>query len=196
MTAPPTDQFNTAQRETLLSIAEQAILNGLQRHARWRPDLSTLDDALTRPGASFVTLHKCAALRGCIGSLTPNSPLALDVANNAYNAAFRDPRFPPLQMSEWTDISLHLSVIGPSHAINCSNDTELLATLNPGCDGLILDDGVHRATFLPSVWDQLPDPIDFVAHLKRKAGLSPNAWPKQLRCYRYAVESFGRAADT
>lgn len=187
-----TDRFSSAQRETLLTIAEHAILQGIKDRTRWQPELSGLNAALTENGASFVTLHKQGTLRGCIGSLTPIQPLALDVASNAFNAAFRDPRFPPLQQHEWTELALDLSLIGPSQELCCRNETELLAELEPGRDGLILDDGNHRATFLPSVWEQLPDSSDFVAHLKRKAGLSPRAWPNSLRCYRYRVESFGR----
>jgi AmmeMemoRadiSam system protein A len=127
-----------------------------------------------------------------MGSLVATQALVLDVAENAWSAAFRDPRFAPLSRAEWPTVTVHLSIIGDSEPLACQSQVELLATLRPGIDGLILDDGIHRATFLPSVWEQLPVAEDFVQQLKRKAGIPIQAWPSNLRCHRYQVESFAR----
>jgi hypothetical protein len=150
------------QGPVLLAIARHAIavqlgLNGEspQPEAAW----------LAEPGASFVTLHKHGSLRGCIGSLQAHRPLGKDVAANACAAAFQDPRFPSLTSDEFAEVDIEVSVLSRPEPIFPANEAELMAMLRPGVDGLILEYGVHRSTFLPQVWDQLPTPEQFLAHL-------------------------------
>jgi AmmeMemoRadiSam system protein A len=172
----------------LLRTANQAIDAGLGDGGAPMLDLADYPAVLRVPGASFITLEKAGRLRGCIGSLEAHRPLIQDVAANAYAAAFKDPRFPPVTVGERAAITCALSLLSPPEAIrDVESEADLLATLRPGIDGLILADGTHRATFLPQVWAQLPDPADFVAHLKTKAGLSADHWSKTIKLWRYEV---------
>jgi AmmeMemoRadiSam system protein A len=188
---PSTDTLSPAQRATLLEVARQSIAHGLDA-GRCR-DLSAADfePALRAPRASFITLTLNGDLRGCIGHLEAVQPLVVDVSDNAYAAAFRDPRFPPLRQAEWPGIALHLSVLTPAEPLPCTDEADLLRQIVPGRDGLILQEGANRGTFLPSVWDSLPEPAAFLAQLKRKAGLAPGHWSDEIRVFRYRTESFG-----
>jgi hypothetical protein len=143
---------------------------------------------LNQPGATFVTLTKHGDLRGCIGSLEARRPLGEDLRENALAAAFRDPRFPPLTRSELPSLRVEVSLLGPLTLVAGDTEGAVLSSLRPGLDGVVLESGAHRATFLPQVWDQLPDPRQFLAHLKAKAGLPPGFWGAQVRLYRYGVE--------
>lgn len=182
-------------RQTLRAIAITSITHGL---ATGRPRLPDLDDpsapltaALTAPGASFVTLTRGDGnLRGCIGRLEATRPLALDVADNAFSAAFRDPRFAPLTAAEWSDCQLKLSVLGAATPMHFASEADLTAQLVPGEDGLILEARGRRGTFLPSVWAQLPDARTFVQHLKNKIGWPLDPWPADVRAWRYRVLEF------
>jgi AmmeMemoRadiSam system protein A len=144
--------------------------------------------------ASFVTLHIHGRLRGCIGHLEAVQPVVVDVAENAFAAAFRDPRFSPLTEIEWPDVDLHLSLLTRPVPISFRDEADLLGQLRPGEDGLVLQDGPNRGTFLPSVWESLPEPATFLAHLKQKAGLAANHWSAHVEVYRYTTESFGEQA--
>lgn len=177
-------------RVTLRNIAQQAIEHGLNNSHPVEFELDDLPEDLIRPGASFVTLHKYGNLRGCIGSLEPFRPLAEDVAFNAHAAAFNDPRFSPLLRNELPLLDIEISVLSSATPIACRNEQELLDQLQPFKDGLIIEDRFHRATFLPSVWESLPEPSEFVRHLKLKAGLPGNYWSDDMQCYRYTTESF------
>ena len=146
---------------------------------------------LTEPRATFVTLEKNHQLRGCIGMLEAVRPLAEDIAENAFSAAFRDPRFPPLEAYELNDLEIHLSILTPAEPVSFSSEQDLLAQLQPGIDGLILEEGHRRGTFLPSVWESLPEPGQFLRHLKQKAGLPSDYWSKNIRIYRYQAEIIG-----
>ncbi|MGC9456999.1 MAG: AmmeMemoRadiSam system protein A [Halothiobacillaceae bacterium] len=148
------------------------------------------------PGASFVTLHKQDRLRGCIGSLEARRPLGLDVIHNAFDAAFRDPRFPPLMAEELPQLSLLVSVLGPMTPMAIQDAAELRQQLTPGRDGLVIatPDGASQATFLPSVWQQLPEPENFVGQLLRKAGL-PADYSGPLKAWRYPVTEHHEAAQ-
>jgi len=192
---PSTDDatgLSGAVRTVLLEIARHAIRHGLQ-HAGPPPppDLQDLPPACQVPGAAFVTLKTGGALRGCIGSLEVRQALAADVSAHAYDAAFRDPRFPPLKPHEAPGLDLHISVLSPHEALEVDSQADLLQKLRPGRDGLVLEEDGHRGTFLPAVWEDLPDPAVFVAHLKRKAGLPSDYWSDRLRFRRYTVEAFG-----
>jgi AmmeMemoRadiSam system protein A len=144
-------------------------------------------DALSAPGATFVTLFCREELRGCIGSLRASRPLLEDVRENALNAAFNDPRFPPLAQIEFEATAVEVSLLSPSVSVRFVAEEELLARLRPGVDGLTLEHGAHRATFLPQVWAMLPEPHAFVAELKRKAGLPAGFWSPQLNVGLYQV---------
>jgi AmmeMemoRadiSam system protein A len=143
--------------------------------------------------ASFVTLNIADRLRGCIGRLEATRPLVEDLADNAFSAAFRDPRFPPLSALEYTQIALHVSILSPATELEFNDQADLVRRIRPGIDGLILIEGSHRGTFLPSVWESLPEPREFIAQLKVKAGLPADYWSDRIKVLRYTTESFGRA---
>ena len=176
-------------RERLRAIARRAIRHGLTHHSAPALLPEDLAGELGQPGAVFVTLHLNDRLRGCIGSLEPRRALAEDVNENAYAAAFADPRFPPVTAQEEPMLALHISRILPAEPLPCRDEDDLLNLLRPGTDGLILQLGSRRATFLPSVWEDLPEPREFLRHLTAKAGLPPDFWDARLRFYRYEVES-------
>ncbi len=146
--------------------------------------------ALARPGASFVTLRRGADLRGCIGSLEARRPLGEDVHHNARAAAFQDPRFAPVTVREMQALRIEVSLLGPASRIAAVDEAALLRQLQPGVDGLVLQWRGQRATFLPQVWEQLPEPAAFVGALKRKAGLPDGFWAADLQCARYGVRQF------
>lgn len=145
---------------------------------------------LGEQGATFVTLRKNGELRGCIGSLKAHRPLIDDLQDNAISAAFRDPRFPPLLEDELNEITIEVSLLTDPEPISFANETEALAQLEPHTDGVIFECDRLRSTFLPQVWEQLPEPELFMAHLKQKAGLPADFWSDEVRLYRYTVEKF------
>lgn len=189
-TESPTE-LAPAQRATLIEVARRSIEHGL---ATGKPLVVTPSEYhrdLKAVRASFVTLQIRGQLRGCIGHLEAVQPLVVDVAENAFAAAFRDPRFNPLTEVEWPSVDLHLSILTRPERLTVDDEADLVAQMRPGEDGLILQDGANRGTFLPSVWDSLPEPIDFLMHLKSKAGLAANHWSDSMEVYRYRTESFG-----
>ncbi|MCB9604081.1 MAG: AmmeMemoRadiSam system protein A, partial [Sandaracinus sp.] len=145
-------------------------------------------------GASFVTLRARAdhALRGCLGSLDAARPLALDVVENAAAAALRDPRFAPVTAEEVSGLEVSISVLGPSVPLEVDSEAALLRVLRPGVDGLVLQDGARRGVFLPAVWRELPDAREFLAALRRKAGLPPGHWSPTTRVERFEVREIGK----
>ena len=174
----------------LRELVLEAIKYGLEQKNNLPVDTSRYPKSLQQPGASFVTLNKDGQLRGCIGSLEAYQPLVNDVAYNAYAAAFSDPRFPPVSEDELDHLEFHISVLTPAVPMEFESEQDLLEQLRPGIDGLVLEDGVHRGTFLPAVWESLPDKINFLRHLKQKAGLPPDYWSDTIRVSRYTTESF------
>jgi len=190
MSSIETAEFSREQRDTLLAIARQSIDHGLS-HGRPLPvDADDYPAPLQALRATFVTLHENGQLRGCIGTLEAHRPLVEDVADNAFSAAFRDPRFAPVSAAERDRLDLEISVLSPATPMQFDSEQDLLQQLRPGIDGLVLEDGPYRGTFLPSVWEQLPDPVDFLRQLKRKAGLSVDHWSPSLKVSRYVTESF------
>jgi len=177
-------------RQQLHELARYAIEFGLE-HGR-APDIDTagLDAELQHKRATFVTLHRHNELRGCIGILQPLRPLAEDVVHNAWAAAFSDSRFLPLTQDELEDLDIHISILGTPEPISFDSEQDLVRQIRPGVDGLILEDGYRKGTFLPSVWEQLPSRQEFFEHLKQKAGLPPDYWSDTLRLQRYTVEEF------
>jgi uncharacterized protein len=184
----------TPERRELLALARASIDSALSR-GRVSGELlpfaaALLPPALTVRRSSFVTLRRQEELRGCCGTLDAPRPLAEDVWRNAFAAAFNDYRFPALTAAEWPQVSLHLSLLTVPEPLEVISEEQLLAMLRPSIDGLILEADVGRATFLPAVWAQLPDPVLFVRHLKMKAGWPATYWSSRVRCFRYTTESF------
>ncbi len=175
----------------LVALARAAVEHGVLRGALLSVDLSAHPEPFRSPGASFVTLRRSGALRGCVGSLAPRRPLVADVAHNAFAAALEDRRFAPLVAAELEALDVHVSVLGPLEPLPVGSEAELLARLRPGVDGLVLRQGRRQATFLPAVWETLSEPHAFVHELRRKAGLPLQGWPDDLEVLRYRVESLG-----
>lgn len=173
----------------MLDIAWQSVSSGLKAGCPLGIDLAACPPDLRQEGASFVTLKKNGILRGCIGSVLAHRPLAVDLAENAFRAAFHDPRFPPLDETEVAGLGLSVSLLSRPQSMTFRDEADLLAQLTPHRDGLIIEDGGRRAVFLPAVWQSLPDKKVFLAQLKRKAGLAPDHWSPSFTARRFgAVE--------
>ena len=171
---------------SLLILARNAI----GRHFAATPRPVAPHPALSALAATFVTLTQSGQLRGCIGSLEAHRPLAEDVAENAVAAAFRDPRFAPLPADEFQQTRIEVSLLEPASAMTYSDEADLLRQLRPDLDGLILRFGNHRATFLPQVWESLPEPRRFLNQLKLKAGLPADFWDQRIAFSRYGVQKW------
>lgn len=182
-------RYSAAERDRMLQAARTAITEGVAGR-RYRAAPTEFPSALRQPRASFVTLETLGELRGCIGSIEPRRPLIEDVIENAYAAAFHDPRFPPVTAAELDGLIVRLSVLSELVPLHFSSEDDLLAQLRPGIDGVVLTDGQRRGTFLPVVWQSLPDRREFWAQLKHKAGLPASYWSPTLRVERYTTESF------
>jgi AmmeMemoRadiSam system protein A len=178
--------FNTDKGKTLLHLARAAIARELGFKSHDLPRVDWLEE----PGATFVTLTLQGQLRGCIGSLEAHRPLIEDVQHNAVASAFRDPRFPPLSKEEFADVLIEVSLLSKPEMIRHSSEEEALAQLTPGRDGVIIELGPQRATYLPQVWAQLPEPHEFIAHLKQKAGLPEDFWSDAIRLSHYTVQKW------
>jgi hypothetical protein len=183
--------LGAAERRTLLDLARSSIRHGLSHHRPQPVEPLDFSAALRAPRAVFVTLSREGRLRGCIGHLEACQALVQDVAENAFSAAFRDPRFPPLGADELAGLEIHISVLSPPEPLPVTSEADLLRQIRPGVDGLILEDRGHRGTFLPAVWESLTLPEQFLAHLKQKAGLPPDYWSDTIRVARYTAEAFG-----
>jgi len=181
-----TDDDGADRGRVLLAHARSAIAGALRLVAPPAPERSFLQ----RPGASFVTLRQAGDLRGCIGSLQAHRLLGVDVRANAQAAAFEDPRFAPLSPAEYSQVEVEVSVLSATSPLPVAGESDLHAQLRAGVDGLIMELGSRRSTFLPQVWDSLPGARDFVDALKRKAGLPRDFWSAELRFSRYTVEKF------
>jgi AmmeMemoRadiSam system protein A len=178
----------TAERgKKLLAIARKELEESFDLHPSWPQDV---EPWLEEVAATFVTLTKSGDLRGCVGTLRPRRTLIEDVRGNARSAAFEDPRFPPLTLDELQDVEIEVSVLSPVEPVAFEDEDDLLAKLRPGVDGLVIERGFHRGTFLPQVWEKLPEPKVFLYQLKKKAGLDPGYWPADLRVFRYTVEEW------
>ena len=183
--------YTITQKNFLLTLARDSILHGVRTGKPLPVNIPEVDEILREKRACFVTLHKAGALRGCIGMLAAVRPLAEDVAENAFAAAFRDPRFANVTADEVSALEIHISVLSPAEPINFTSEEDLLAQIRPGVDGLILSVGGQRGTFLPAVWEALPDKKDFLRELKGKAGLPADFWSSDVKVERYTCESIG-----
>ena len=177
------------EKQTLLKLARAALEAGVRRRPLPDPKKTELTPALSARGASFVTLTVKGNLRGCIGALEPYQSLAEDVVEHAVAAALDDYRFPPVQEAELSGIAIEVSRLTTAVPLDYQDPDDLLNKLRPGVDGIILRDGSRRATFLPQVWDQLPDKMEFLSHLCMKMGSSSDVWRKKhLEVLIYQVE--------
>jgi len=180
------NRLSPDQGQLLVALARNAIARKLAQPA---PALAQ-PDWLQQPGAVFVTLTQQGELRGCIGSLEASRPLLEDLLANARAAAFNDPRFLPLSRAELASTRIEVSLLSPPEPMSFTSEADALAQLQPNIDGVLLEYGSRRATFLPQVWQQLPDPRQFINNLKRKAGLASSFWADDIRLSRYHVEKF------
>jgi len=186
-----TDRLTTEEKQILLKLARQSIEAGVSLKDPPALDPASLTPDLLAKGASFVTLTKHGALRGCIGALEPYQSLAADVREHAAAAALEDFRFPNVQESELAEIQIEVSRLTVPVPLDYKDPEDLLANLRPDVDGVILRDGWRRATFLPQVWEKLPDKAEFLANLCYKMGAAPDTWRKKhLEVLVYQVEEF------
>jgi AmmeMemoRadiSam system protein A len=179
------------------AIARASIEKGLLEERALHVDVGVLPAALRERRATFVTLKTASdgSLRGCTGSVEPSRPLALDVAHAAFNSAFRDRRFPRVRSDEIAELDLFISVLSPLAPLPAASEAELQQALRPGVDGIAIAEGPRFAVFLPSVWEQLPAPRDFLRELRKKAGLPPDYWSAALRVQRFGVEYLACPAE-
>jgi MEMO1 family protein len=174
---------------TLVLLAAASIDHALEHGAAVPVGLEEHPPELQANGACFVTLKRNNQLRGCIGSPQAHRPLVQDVADNAFKAAFKDPRFPALTAEEREGLEMSIAVLSPQTQMNFADESDFMAQLRSGRDGLIIADGPKRALFLPAVWEQLPDPKTFVQHLKQKAGMAADHWSDGFRVWRFVTEA-------
>ncbi len=183
-------------KQIYLQIAREAIADRLyERETLDRDALLRANPELAAPGAVFVTLNLYGALRGCIGSLVAHRPLLDDLIDNARAAAFRDPRFLPLSLTEFDEVEVEVSILSAPEHLEYSSTADLKAKIRPGVDGVVLSLSGHRATFLPQVWEQLPSFELFFSHLCQKAGLSGNCLEQHPRIETYRVEKIAEVSD-
>jgi len=185
--------LSAPEKQFLLDLAKFVIDSTLQkRSASEKPE--NIYPRLSEKRGAFVTLHKRGALRGCIGTIEPVRPLVDCIAENAKNAAFKDPRFSPLSADELPDVDIEISVLSLPEALSFKDAEDLKRQLIPSVHGVILSKGWRRATFLPQVWEQLPDKDRFLQQLCLKAGLEGDCWRKPgIEVHVYQVEFFSKS---
>jgi uncharacterized protein len=191
------DKLTPQEQKTLLRLAREALEHGV-KHEHLPPlDSSSLSPRLLEDGASFVTLTEGGQLRGCIGALEPYQSLAQDVREHAVAAALEDPRFPPVNEREVDRIHIEVSRLTRPVPLQYTDANDLPSRLRPHVDGVILRDSYRRATFLPQVWEKIPDPAEFLDNLCYKMGANPDLWRrKHLEVLTYQVEEFHEAAGS
>lgn len=170
------DQYTPEEQTQLLGIARSTLERLTADGIRLRLDLETLPPRLREKRACFVTLNSHGELRGCTGTLVARRPLADEVSVTAVQTALDDPRFPPVVASEVPQIVIEISVLTPPVPLNYDGPDDLLLRLRPGIDGVLLQLGPYRSTFLPQVWERIPDPVEFLTMLSRKMGLPADTW--------------------
>lgn len=185
------ESLNSEEQRILLEIARQALEESVRGEPLSKLELKRLSSRLLEPGATFVTLTINNELRGCIGTLEASEPLAEDVRIHAVAAALEDYRFPPVQPEEVPKISIEISRLTTPQLIDCNSPEELLQCLRPGVDGVVLREGNRRATFLPQVWEKIPEPEKFLSMLCKKMGAPSDYWRgEEIKIYTYQVEDF------
>jgi AmmeMemoRadiSam system protein A len=185
------NRINKDDQKCLLVIAREAIQKAVNHKSPPVLNLSELSQVLQEKGASFVTLTINQQLRGCIGTLEAYKPLALDVQDRAISAALEDPRFPRVSPDELPRIQIEVSVLTPKKPLSYEGPQDLLKKITPFVDGIVLKDGFYKATFLPQVWEKIPDQKQFLSQLCMKMGASGDLWTrKPLEVYIYQVQEF------
>jgi AmmeMemoRadiSam system protein A len=182
----------SSEADLLLDLVGTSIVDGLEGRPLRVPRLEDLPPELRREVGAFVTLTVDGALNGCIGTIEGAGPLGQEVVRLARSAAFADPRLPALRREDLTGLVIEVSILSPFELVDAGSRARLVRALRPGTDGLVIAAGPHRAVFLPDVWDQLPDPDDFVDRLFRKAELEPGVWPPAMTAHRFTTEHFER----
>ncbi len=178
-------------KKELLKIAREAITRAVRNEQLKKIKLQEHSQLLRDPGASFVTLTMCEKLRGCIGVLEAYQPLISDVQEHAVAAAMADYRFPDVREEELQQINIEISRLTPVHLMDYSTHKDLVSKLQVNVDGVLIKAGGRKATFLPQVWEKVPDPEQFLSQLCLKMGAQPDLWRrKQLQVYTYQVEKF------
>jgi AmmeMemoRadiSam system protein A len=188
-----TDSLSRQDRSLLLKLARETILRKLGQKEYDPDDLKAkLSDLVnTEKRGTFVSLHKQGTLRGCIGNIEPVKTIVEGVSDNAEHAAFKDSRFKPLALEELKDTRIEISILTRPKKLEYADVKDLIAQLRPKIDGVIVQKHYRSATFLPQVWDQLPDPKNFLSQLCMKAGLASNEWKTgQLEVSTYQVQMF------
>lgn len=178
--------------DTLFALADLGVRAGLAGRPAPTVDPSTLVPALREPAGVFVTLEVEGELNGCIGTVEPVEPLAAAVPRLAWAAAFADRRLPPLTAADYPSLDIKLSLMSPLTPVPAATEDDVLAILRPGVDGLVIRHGAGNATFLPAVWDKVPDPLAFLRQLEGKAGLRPGQWPRDVQAWRYTASEHRR----
>lgn len=185
------EAYTSEERTTMLSIAVRSIEHGLAYRSALPVKTAEFPPRLRRRRACFVTLRSSGELRGCTGAIIARRPLVRCVSEHAYSSAFLDHRFLPLGWDELEGLAISISILSETVPIDFADETELIAKLRPGVDGLVLEYGRALATLLPSVWRSIQEPGEFMRQLKRKAGLAADFWSNGVRVSRYTTEEFG-----
>lgn len=188
--------LTSEQGARLLALARDAIAAGLGLPGKAAPPDPVAERWLEEPAATFVTLHRGGELHGCIGSIEPRQRLVDDVRHNAAAAAFIDPRATPLHPADLDELEVEVSLLGPLEPLSFRSEEDALSQLRPGVDGVVFACGSRRATFLPQVWESLPEPREFLEHLKAKAGFPPDFWAEGVKLYRYGLQKWSEDEDT
>ncbi|MBW1914858.1 MAG: AmmeMemoRadiSam system protein A [Deltaproteobacteria bacterium] len=185
------DRLSDQEGIFLLSLARNTIEKELFHTTDTDLDNSHVSPKMNEKRGTFVTLTTNKNLRGCIGNIIPHEPLIKGIRHNAINAAFHDPRFRPLSKNEWENVKIEVSILTEPKELSYSDVDDLLEKLRPEIDGVIIKKGLRQSTFLPQVWEQLPDKKEFLTHLCLKAGLDKDAWKSvDLNVSIYQVQAF------
>jgi AmmeMemoRadiSam system protein A len=191
------DMLSEDEGNYLLSLARTTIRNSLNNVELPQIDWKDLPEKFQQPMGTFVTITIGGSLRGCIGHIIPRETVIEGIRENAVNAAFRDPRFTPLTEAEFERVAIEISILTAPRELSYTDAEDLLNKLRPGVDGVIIKKGYYEATFLPQVWEQLPDKEQFLSQLCMKAGLSHDSWRKErLQVSTYQVQAFEEGEAT
>jgi AmmeMemoRadiSam system protein A len=189
--SPEPVALTETEQRALVDAARTAVRHGLEGDLAWAPRPADLTPRVLDLGATFVTLRRHGNLLGCIGTLQPSRPLVDDVVANARGAAYADPRLPAVTEADFPDMTVKISVLGPIEPLDIQSVDDLATTVRPGVDGLLVTAGSRRATFLPSVWEMVPEVDMFLRMLWEKAGLRAGSWPRRTTVARYSTVEFG-----
>ncbi|HLY83782.1 MAG TPA: AmmeMemoRadiSam system protein A [Acidimicrobiales bacterium] len=195
MTRAPDLGLRPVEADLLFDLAAGAILAGVAGAETPQIDLAAMGPALLERRGVFVTIEVAGSLSGCIGTVEPVEPVAVAVPRLAREAAFNDPRFPPVTSDDWPDLAIKISLLDPLVPVPAADEADLVSRIRIGVDGLVLATGGHRATFLPSMWQRLAEPRRFVRHLQQKAGVPPGSWPAGTRAWTYTALELSRPAS-